>query len=235
MSDKLSLLPKMGVWLWGYAGGLMRLTILPRPDHCRVDIASVCAPSKALALAVEEAFIDQSPALVGHCWRTYLIGMALAKLDGCTLDPDSFFAAALLHDYGLAHPSGVGDFTLDGAACAMRCATKAGLEPEKAIAIADAICTHATIGITPEKDGPLGCYVQWAAMADLAGLRRWELGRGNLRKIRDQCGYPGGFKSDCILSVKGEAHRFPSGRFALYRKLGINVMVRLAPLIPTGG
>ena len=184
------MLPKMGVWLLGYAGGLIRLKVGPIPEFTRVDVASYTPPTTALAHNAIVACANQPAPLIGHCYRTWLIGTALAKLDGRELNPDLFFAAALLHDYGLAHPNPAGDFTLASAECAINCAEMAGLERADTDALADAICTHATIGISPEQDGLYGCYVQWGAMADLAGLRRWELGYENLREIR--CLHPPG-------------------------------------------
>jgi len=39
----------------------------------------------------------------------------------------------------------------------------------------DGIIVHTAIGIRPEFDGTLGCYVQWGAMVDLIGRRERDL------------------------------------------------------------
>jgi hypothetical protein len=102
-----------------------------------------------------------------------MYGRALAALDGAQLDPELFYCAALIHDYGISPPVADRDFTLGGADRALACAAAAAVADRDGEAMADAICVHPTPGVTVDRDGPLGCYVQWGAMVDGAGLRIW--------------------------------------------------------------
>ena len=111
-----------------------------------------------------------------------MFGLALAALDGSDPDPELFYCAALLHDHGIAEPTPGRDFTLGGADRALACASAAGAGGGRAARqIADAICVHTTPGVRIDRDGPLGCYVQWGAMTDVAGLRLWDIAPANRR------------------------------------------------------
>ena len=86
-------------------------------------------------------------ALVGHSYRTWLFGRALAAVDGRELDIELFYCGSLLHDHGIARPTAGRDFTLASAERALPCATTAGVNDDRAQALADAICVHTTPGV----------------------------------------------------------------------------------------
>ena len=58
-----------------------------------------------------------------------------------------------------------------------------GVASDRAELIADAICVHTTPGVTVERDGALGCYLQWGAMVDGAGLRMWDVSTANVSEV----------------------------------------------------
>lgn len=179
-------------------------------------------PDSAFARDVQEACDEQPPAIVAHSYRTWAFGHALAALDGEALDPEQFWCAALLHDAGIAKPVPGEDFTLRSAEAAIACAGRHGHDGEP---IADAITVHATPGIEPATDGALGTYVQAGAMLDLGGLRLWDVSE----RLVDQVAARHPLRN-LIPYVNDEARAVPHGRFALLRRCGLVVMMRVSPV-----
>lgn len=183
-------------------------------------------PDSAFAREVELAAAEQNRHWEGHGYRTWWLGTALAALDGNALDAEHFYAAALLHDHGVI-PSVAGqDFTLRSAD---RVADLPhNLTPEELTAIQDGITVHSTAGITVERDGALGFYVQAGAMADIAGLRTWHLDPAFLAEVLEK--HPRtGITQALADGVRAEAQALPRGRFALLRTCGFIAACRLAP------
>jgi len=65
----------------------------------------------------------------------------------------------------------------------LACATAARVSVASTEALMDAICVHTTPGVSPDKDGEVGCYLQWGAMADGAGLRLWDISASNVQQV----------------------------------------------------
>lgn len=126
--------------------------------------------------AEEQARDMQSESTMGHAYRTFTLGSALAQLDGLTVDPELLYAGALLHDSGIEHPVPDECFTLRGAEALLQVAAAEGLEERRATEAADAIVRHITPGLDRHTFA-LGYAIQSGAMADLAGVRLWELPR----------------------------------------------------------
>ena len=141
-------------------------------------------PDSKLARLAEEAAHDQAPELIGHGYRTWLLGGCLAERDGNRIDPELLFVVALLHDAGLASAVIGEDFTIRSAAAITRVCDGV-IDACRATQAADAAIAHATPGIDRAAD-PLAFYVQAGAMADLIGMRSWELERSQLRSIYDR-------------------------------------------------
>jgi hypothetical protein len=90
------------------------------------------------------------------------------------------------------------------------------------------ICVHTTAGITVEADGATGCYLQWGAMVDGAGLRIWDIAPGNVAEVVRR--YPrGDFKRDLVSMIRAEAAVVPGGRMGLLVRCGMPLAVRMAP------
>jgi hypothetical protein len=192
-----------------------RLRFRPIPT---IDDGAFVPPDSALAHQAEEALRDLGrghDAIVGHSYRSWMFGLALAHLDGAQsqLDPEMFYCAALLHDVGLLSPIEDRDFTLTGAEHAIECATGAGMSADQADLIADAICVHPTPGLSPDRDGALGYYLQWGTIVDIAGART-QIAPRNLDMILRL--HPPGttFYETISRMVQAEAKAVPSGRFA---------------------
>lgn len=210
--------------------GRARLALGRLPAGARdVDVRLFEPPDSRLAREAEAACAEQPDVIVGHSYRTWMYGLALAVLDGAVLDRELFYCAALVHDFGIS-PSVPGrDFTLGGAERALACAAAAGVPDADGELLADAICVHTTPGITADRDGALGCYVQMGAMVDGAGLRIWDISPGNVRAVSEAHPRGADFKRDLAALMRAEARAVPGGRFSLLVRCGVTVAVRLAP------
>jgi len=212
------------------AAGRLRLALGRRnPRASEVDVAGFLPPDSRLAREAETACEEQPASIAAHSYRTWMYGLALAGVDRVELDRELFYCAALVHDYGIAPPVPARDFTLGGADRVLECAAAARLPEDEAERMADAICVHTTPGVTVDRDGALGCYVQWGAMVDGAGLRVWDVSSANLEAVLRDHPRGNGFKAELAALVRAEARAVPGGRFALLARCGLPVAVRLAP------
>jgi hypothetical protein len=192
-------------------------------------LADFQPPDSRLARLAEEAAEEQSVHVKGHGYRTWAFGAAFAVLDRDELDPEVFYVASLLHDYGVADAVPGEDFVLRSATRAEICVADAGLGEAVALATADAITVHATAGITPENDGPAGFYVQAGALVDLAALRCGDLPRSYFTDVHAT--HPrDGVTRAFLTHIAAESRANPDGRFAQLRRCGFNLLLRANPL-----
>ena len=192
---------------------------------------ALAPPDSRFAREVEEACREQPGALIGHGFRSWMFGSGLVELDCVELDPELFYAACLLHDYGISTAVAGEDFTLRSVARLERCGGEIGVDPGPIERAADAITVHATPGLTVERDGALGVYLQAGAMLDLTGLRAADLSRA----FRDRAiaEHPrDGVTGAVIGMIRAEALANPDGRFGLLRRCGLTTVVKLNPLRP---
>jgi hypothetical protein len=215
---------------WDYMLGLAKLLLGRVPaGAAAIDVTAFSPPDTALAREAEAACREQPASIVGHSYRTWLFGNALAALDSVALDAEQFYCASLVHDYGIAEVVRGQDFTVRSAARALACVERAGADASLGEAIADAICVHATPGVTVEQDGAVGCYVQAGAMVD-AGQRLGDIAQRNRKEVLARHPRGTGFKGELSAMIRNEAHAVPGGRFALLTRMGFPLLVRVAPL-----
>ena len=101
---------------YGYLLGRAKLVVGRLPPAARdVDVADFEPPDSVLAREAERACAEQPAVIIGHSYRTWLFGLALAAVDGVELDRELYYAAALVHDHGIATPTPGEDFTLRSA------------------------------------------------------------------------------------------------------------------------
>jgi hypothetical protein len=214
---------------WENAVGRVKLALGRLPAAAgHVDLDTFQVPDSKFAREAEEACAELPPGLEGHSYRTWLFGRALALVDGNTLDDELFYCGALLHDYGIVNPTAQRDFTLGSVDRMRGCVDAAGVDGQRADLLADGICVHTTPGVKVETDGVIGCYLQWGAMVDGAGLRSWDISPGNVEEVLSR--YPrGDFKRELVGMMRAEAAAVPGGRFALLVRCGLPLAVRLAP------
>jgi hypothetical protein len=227
--ERRRLLAAIALGQWENVLGRAKLALGRVPAQAAaVDLGTFAVPDSAFAREAERACDELPQMLVGHSYRTWLFGRALAAVDRRELDDELFYCGALLHDHGITQPTAGRDFTLGSAERTFACADAAGIAPERAEMLADAICVHVTPGVTVERDGPLGCYLQWGAMVDGAGLRKWDVTKANVDEVLRR--YPRvDFKRQLIEMIQAEAKAVPDGRFGLLARCGLPLAVRLAP------
>ena len=196
-----------------------RLRLGTSPSHGKTADAlwPSGTPDSALCRQAEEAAGDlQSPWMLGHARRTWVFAHALAEIDGAAPDPELLYVGALLHDVGLEQPGAEVCFTHGSASAAWEVAAEAELPSARRGALADGIGMHITPGLSAE-DSLLGFYLQAGAMADLSGLRRWELPR-ELR-LRALAEHPEGtVRTKLPPCWRQDARAVPDGRAALIER-----------------
>lgn len=196
-----------------------------------ISLDDLTPPDSRFAREAEEACREQTPGVIGHSYRSWVFGRALASLDAEPLDPELFYVASLLHDWGLTDPVVGEDFTIRSAARAERCAQACGIPGPHAAVIGDAITVHSKPGAQLERDGALGFYLQAGALVDLVGIRADELSR-DFREQTTRRYERAGLTKEITRLVAAEAKANPAGRFALLHRCGFNALVRVAPLTP---
>ncbi len=228
-AERRRLLAAIALGQWENALGRAKLALgrLP-PGAADVDLDTFSAPDSSFAREAEQACVEQPAAIVGHSYRTWLFGRALAAVDRSDLDVELFYCGALLHDHGITQPTPDRDFTLASAERTLTCAGAADVPANRAELLADAICVHTTPGVSLEKDGALGCYLQWGAMVDGAGLRAWDVAPANIAETLRR--HPRvDFKRELVAMMRAEAAAVPKGRFGLLIRCGLPLAVRMAP------
>jgi hypothetical protein len=228
-AERRHLLAAIAVGQWENAVGRAKLALGRIPDAAaRVDLDTFRIPDSKFAREAEAACAELPPSLEGHSYRTWLFGWALATLDGNTMDEELFYCGALLHDYGIVKPTDNRDFTLGSVDRLLSCASATEVAGERAELLADGICVHTTPGVTVETDGPIGCYLQWGAMVDGAGLRAWDIAPVTMQEVLRR--YPrGDFKRELAEMMRAESAAVPGGRFRLLVRCGLPLAVRMAP------
>lgn len=187
------------------------------------------APDPALSDAALAVARDQGPEIEGHGLRTWLFGAMLAAGDGVDVDHDLLHVAGVCHDAGAARVVEGEDFTLRSAELAVAAFERAGrpLDERAATLLRDGIVAHATPGLDRERD-TLGAYVQDGAMLDLVGLRLVHLPAAVVEEVYRR--HPqDGVREAIARAVRAEARAVPRGRFALLRRLGLLLAMRVAP------
>lgn len=189
--ERLSMLPPLMRTFGRFSTDRVRLALglTPRHSLTAAELWPV-APDSALGRhAEEEAHELQSIPMRNHGYRTWVFGSALAAIDGAPLDDESFYASSLVHDVGLEHPSPGRCFTHRSARAVASAAERAGVDPRLKHEMMDGISMHISPGLRYEESA-IGYYLQAGAIADLAGVRAWEL-PSDLRSRADQA-YPRG-------------------------------------------
>lgn len=214
----------------GYLATRLRRATGRVPAGARdLSFADFRPPDSKLARLAEDAADEQSMHVEGHSYRTWAYGVALAALDRHELDPEVFYVASLLHDYGIDKAVVGQDFVLRSAARAERCVADAQLDEAVAIATADAITVHTTATISVEHDGAAGFYVQAGAGLDIAGLRCGDLPRSYIAAVH--AAHPrDGVTRAFIGRIAAESRANPDGREAHLRRCGLTLLMRVNPI-----
>lgn len=199
-----------------------------------IDVDRILPPDSELARRAEDLCARlSSPALHNHCLRTYVWGRMLAEVDRVRFDDELFYVAAVLHDLGLTpHPqvqsADVHCFAVAGAYAARSFVSDLGWPPERADALAEAICLHLNVSVPLER-GPEAYLLAASTSLDVVGTRTWDLSRADVD--RELARHPRlGLKAELIPLFHKEIAARPRSRTQfLCRWLPFEKLVQQAP------
>jgi HD domain len=211
------------------AGRAAMLAHLNSGRRADIDFASLQQPTSALTTLAEcEARSRLTPALLNHSYRTFSFAVALGVLAEIDVDRELLFAAAMLHDIGLAYPVERVDFTLASARIGRDVAEDVGRDTAATETMRTAITLHPGPGVTLA-DGPVAYLLSAGAGLDATGFQAWKLPPRILRRITAQRPRLG-FKQELVAALRAEATAVPRGRVRLLRRYGaLDLAIRLAP------
>lgn len=197
--------------------------------RAQVSDRALRTPSSVLTRAAEQAAHQRlTPTVLNHSYRCYSYGVALADLEDVDVDRELLFAAAVLHDTGLAAPVPGVDFTVTSARIALEVAESVGLSTAATETMRTAITLHHTPGVTLD-DGPEAYLLSAAAGVDVIGLGRWKLPDRVVEAVlaeRPRLGFKHAFRERWA----AEAAAVPHGRARFLRRYGaFDLAIRLAP------
>src|SRR5665213_171205 len=110
-------------------------------------------PDSALARAADERASElSSPALYGHCLRTWAFATLFAQRDRIEHDEELLYVACVLHDLGLTDKHWGSDphakcFAVEGARAAYALVHEHGASDEQARKVAEAITLHLNVTV----------------------------------------------------------------------------------------
>jgi hypothetical protein len=136
----------------------------------------VAEASLALARTTE------SPLLVQHSIRSFLVARLIAGREGVPYDEDLLFAACVLHDVGLGtFSAGRARFEVEGADLAAALLAEQGVGRADVDRVWEAIALHASPGIA-DRMGPLAYLTYKGSFTDAAG-NTGGLGAASLQQV----------------------------------------------------
>lgn len=214
------------------AGRVLRGLGIGSVRQIEIALGEIPLPDSPMARAAEALCVAaSSPALVGHCRRTYLWGALLGRRDGVGHDAELLYVASLLHDLGLtprhAPGPGIECFALAGAEAAESFLREQGWPPDRAAAVAEAIARHLDPVVGLEA-GPEAHLLRQGAGLDVVGLRLPEIAAPTRAAVLAR--HPRlGLAAELAAVMSAEARRHPSCRLAALARLGFVGRIRRAP------
>ncbi|CAN5208207.1 HD domain-containing protein [soil metagenome] len=188
-----------------FGSGVSRASTGSNANELRLPDTVACKAAEAYLAALS------SPAMVGHCKRTFLFGRALADKAGDKPDMEALYVGSLFHDLGLEPIfEGPDDFEVIGAREASRFLKAKGY-PVLADKVAAAIEIHTTrtTAIDPR---PEVAYLNMGATVDVLGLRIDQIAPKLIQQIVEE--YPrDGTKAMLIGLLKHQIDTKPNSNF----------------------
>lgn len=243
----------VGTWDWAQAthgrltrrdratlirqGVLARLSRLPGPRREGIYEAALALPDppdSALARDADELVRELStPALYGHCLRTWAFAALFAKRDRSAHDPELLYLACVMHDLGLTDAHDGRDpsaacFAVEGARAAHDFVSARGEPDERARTVAGAIALHLNISV-PERLGAEAALLSKGVMLDVVGRRLDQLSKAVVARVVER--WPRDGSGAALLeATTRQAERRPDSRAALLHRLGFTALVTANPL-----
>jgi hypothetical protein len=230
-----------GVWVCGiicqlipqftnYLTGRFKLCFGMRPSNLQLsNPATYLLPQGNLAVEAEKEAVERlSPAILNHSYRTFLFALALADIEGITVDVEHLYAASMLHDVGLETPDPNCCFAVSGGRLMYQVAQRSGIHSSVSEILAEAIIHHITPGVGREL-GELPLLIQWGSLLDMSGLRLWEIPKDYAESTLIR--FPRkNLKNHLLACWKKETTTFSKGRTALVERWSrLSWLVRIAP------
>jgi HD domain-containing protein len=172
-------------------------------------IAGIEVPSSSLIRDVTELVRSSAPPLLyHHSRRVFFWGSMRGRNRGMTYDPELLYAGALFHDLGLTDRFSGSEqrFEIDGADEARRFLLDAGVPPERAHLVWEAIALHTTPEV-PWHMAPEIALVTAGVELDVLGLGYDEISDEERAEVTMAHPRPG-FKQEILRAfTDGMAHR----------------------------
>jgi hypothetical protein len=172
-------------------------------------IAGIEVPSSSLIRDVTELVRSSSPPLLyHHSRRVFFWGSMRGRSRGMTYDPELLYAGALFHDLGLTDRFSGSEqrFEIDGADEARRFLLDAGVPPERAHLVWEAIALHTTPEV-PWHMAPEIALVTAGVELDVLGLGYDEISDEERAEVTTAHPRPD-FKQEILRAfTDGMAHR----------------------------
>lgn len=192
------------------------------------------APDSALAREAEERVRElSSPALHGHCLRTWAFATFFAQRDHVKHDEELLYLACVLHDLGLTEEHVGRDpqarcFAVEGARAAHALMHRHGASEDRATTVAEAISLHLNVTV-PARLGAEAHLLSKGVSLDVIGRRLHQVPLVAVQRVEAR--WPrGGLAAELDASTSRQAHLRPQSRSALLHKLGFAALVKDNPL-----
>jgi hypothetical protein len=190
-----------------------------------VTVAEAPPDSDVAHAALAAAQAASSPALLGHCLRSWLYADALAQVDRIDHDRELLFTACVLHDIGLT-PAHWGRraacFGVEGAMAAHDLALAHGYP--RAREVAEAITLHLQVDVRL-RDGAEAHLLHIGTTTDLLGVRARDV-PGDVRHEIARRHPRDGLASEMAGLVGRQARLRPRSRIAVLHRSGFSAAIR---------
>jgi hypothetical protein len=191
-------------------------------------------PDSPLAREADERVRElSSPALYGHCARTWAFATLFAQRDRVAHDPELLYLACMLHDLGLTerhwgHDTQAKCFAVEGARAARALVHGHGASEARAREVAEAISLHLNITV-PARLGPEAHLLSKGVSLDVVGRRLHQIAPGATASVEQR--WPReGFAGELATATTKQARLRAESRSALLHKLGFVKLIEGNPL-----
>jgi HD domain len=191
-------------------------------------------PDSALARDAEERVRKlSSPALYGHCARTWAFATLFAQRDRVEHDEELLYLACMLHDLGLTSSHWGEDphakcFAVEGARAAHTIVRQHGAEEARARRVAEAISLHLNVTV-PARLGAEAHLLSKGVSLDVVGRYLHQIPLAATTTVEER--WPReGFASELAAATTKQARMRSQSRSALLHKLGFVRLIEANPL-----
>jgi hypothetical protein len=200
----------------------------------RVSLVLPAPPDSSLAREAQDIVRElSSPALYGHCLRTWAFAELFAQRDRTTHDAELLYLACLLHDLGLTHEHDGSDptaacFAVEGARVAQAFLRSQEVPDERARTVAEAISLHLNVTV-PARLGIEAHLLSKGVSLDVVGRRLHQISPAVATSVNER--WPReGFAAELTTLTTRQAKIRPRSRSALLHRLGFVGLINANPL-----